>query len=269
MCTTPAAASSSGGVAPLAAGALTQSQASGSSGPSGPLAHSTEEEANGAQSGSASTPHNIAKTASWSCIAASGQVTPATNGIAGLSGAAAAPRGSSPPSMRAASSALGSGRSAALSAASEAATPGSVSSSTPAQGTPQARQAATPLAGAWANGIKANGLFRSPGPQLVDCVRPGHMPNGPSVWRSSSKAGGTPANGRPANGVAHAQAQPQQVELQVSPQGAVVFRPKGGAPRALRLVRGLPNLEGDNNCFLNVIIQSLWHLPSCRSALLR
>ena len=36
----------------------------------------------------------------------------------------------------------------------------------------------------------------------------------------------------------------------------------------LKLVRGLSNMQGQYNCFLNVIIQSLWHLPAFRSALL-
>ncbi len=35
-----------------------------------------------------------------------------------------------------------------------------------------------------------------------------------------------------------------------------------------RLIRGLRNDEGQYNCFLNVIIQALWHLPSCRARLL-
>ena len=37
----------------------------------------------------------------------------------------------------------------------------------------------------------------------------------------------------------------------------------------LHLVRGLSNEAGHNNCFLNVIIQSLWHLRSFREPLLR
>lgn len=36
----------------------------------------------------------------------------------------------------------------------------------------------------------------------------------------------------------------------------------------LKLVRGLSNMQGQHNCFLNVIIQSLWHLPAFRTALL-
>lgn len=36
----------------------------------------------------------------------------------------------------------------------------------------------------------------------------------------------------------------------------------------MRLVRGLRNAGGEYNCFLNVIIQSLWHLRSFRTALL-
>ena len=38
--------------------------------------------------------------------------------------------------------------------------------------------------------------------------------------------------------------------------------------RRLRLVRGLSNDSGFNNCFLNVVIQSLWHLRAFREALL-
>lgn len=36
----------------------------------------------------------------------------------------------------------------------------------------------------------------------------------------------------------------------------------------LKLERGLTNMQGQHNCFLNVIIQSLWHLPAFRTALL-
>ena len=42
---------------------------------------------------------------------------------------------------------------------------------------------------------------------------------------------------------------------------------KEGVKR-LCLVRGLRNDSGLNNCFLNVIIQCLWHLHSFREALL-
>ncbi len=42
---------------------------------------------------------------------------------------------------------------------------------------------------------------------------------------------------------------------------------KEGVKR-LRLVRGLSNDSGLNNCFLNVVIQCLWHLHSFREALL-
>lgn len=38
--------------------------------------------------------------------------------------------------------------------------------------------------------------------------------------------------------------------------------------KRLCLVRGLKNDSGLNNCFLNVVIQCLWHLPSFREALL-
>lgn len=36
----------------------------------------------------------------------------------------------------------------------------------------------------------------------------------------------------------------------------------------LTLVRGLENREGTNNCFLNVVIQALWHLRAFREAFL-
>ena len=42
---------------------------------------------------------------------------------------------------------------------------------------------------------------------------------------------------------------------------------KEGVKR-LCLVRGLRNDSGLNNCFLNVVIQCLWHLHSFREALL-
>ena len=38
--------------------------------------------------------------------------------------------------------------------------------------------------------------------------------------------------------------------------------------KQLQKVRGLRNEDGQNNCFVNVIIQSLWHLDSFRAALL-
>ena len=38
--------------------------------------------------------------------------------------------------------------------------------------------------------------------------------------------------------------------------------------KRLRLVRGLSNDSGLNNCFLNVVIQGVWHLRSFREALL-
>ncbi len=38
--------------------------------------------------------------------------------------------------------------------------------------------------------------------------------------------------------------------------------------KRLRLVRGLSNDSGLNNCFLNVVIQGVWHLCSFREALL-
>lgn len=41
-----------------------------------------------------------------------------------------------------------------------------------------------------------------------------------------------------------------------------------GELHRLRLVRGLLNEAGRNNCFLNVIIQALWHLRCFREALL-
>ena len=36
----------------------------------------------------------------------------------------------------------------------------------------------------------------------------------------------------------------------------------------LQLVRGLSNEPGHNNCFLNVIVQSLWHLKAFRQKFL-
>ena len=38
--------------------------------------------------------------------------------------------------------------------------------------------------------------------------------------------------------------------------------------KRLRLVRGLSNDSGLNNCFLNVVIQGVWHLRSFRESLL-
>ncbi|EFJ48600.1 hypothetical protein VOLCADRAFT_104654 [Volvox carteri f. nagariensis] len=52
--------------------------------------------------------------------------------------------------------------------------------------------------------------------------------------------------------------------------GGIVYHPGASRqPRELLLVRGLQNLGGQHNCFLNVIIQSLWHLRSFREAVLQ
>lgn len=48
----------------------------------------------------------------------------------------------------------------------------------------------------------------------------------------------------------------------------LVYEDRHEGMRRLKLVRGLSNMFGQYNCFLNVIIQSLWHLPAFRTALL-
>lgn len=48
----------------------------------------------------------------------------------------------------------------------------------------------------------------------------------------------------------------------------LVYEDRHDGMRRLKLVRGLSNMFGQYNCFLNVIIQSLWHLPAFRTALL-
>lgn len=48
----------------------------------------------------------------------------------------------------------------------------------------------------------------------------------------------------------------------------LVYEDRHDGLRRLKLVRGLSNMFGQYNCFLNVIIQSLWHLPAFRRALL-
>ena len=48
----------------------------------------------------------------------------------------------------------------------------------------------------------------------------------------------------------------------------LVYEDRQDGMRRLNLVRGLSNMFGQYNCFLNVIIQSLWHLPAFRNALL-
>ena len=48
----------------------------------------------------------------------------------------------------------------------------------------------------------------------------------------------------------------------------LVYEDRQEGMRRLKLVRGLSNMSGQYNCFLNVIIQSLWHLPAFRQALL-
>uniref|UniRef100_K3WCM2 USP domain-containing protein n=1 Tax=Globisporangium ultimum (strain ATCC 200006 / CBS 805.95 / DAOM BR144) TaxID=431595 RepID=K3WCM2_GLOUD len=51
--------------------------------------------------------------------------------------------------------------------------------------------------------------------------------------------------------------QPQQQQQQLLPWA-------DGRTRPLSRRKGLSNELGENNCFLNVIIQSLWHVRSCR-----
>ena len=48
----------------------------------------------------------------------------------------------------------------------------------------------------------------------------------------------------------------------------LVYEDRPDGLTRLKLVRGLSNTQGQYNCFLNVIIQSLWHLPAFRTALL-
>ena len=48
----------------------------------------------------------------------------------------------------------------------------------------------------------------------------------------------------------------------------LVYEDRPDGLTRLELVRGLSNMQGQHNCFLNVIIQSLWHLPAFRTALL-
>lgn len=48
----------------------------------------------------------------------------------------------------------------------------------------------------------------------------------------------------------------------------LVYEDRADGVVRLKLVRGLSNMQGQHNCFLNVIIQSLWHLPAFRTALL-
>ena len=50
--------------------------------------------------------------------------------------------------------------------------------------------------------------------------------------------------------------------------GGVVWEGLQDDLKRLKLVRGLNNDMGLNNCFLNVLIQSMWHLRSFRHALL-
>jgi hypothetical protein len=54
----------------------------------------------------------------------------------------------------------------------------------------------------------------------------------------------------------------------VTRAGGVVWEGLEGDIARLKLVRGLSNETGYNNCFLNVVIQSLWHLGSFRKGLL-
>ncbi|KAK3242463.1 hypothetical protein CYMTET_47844 [Cymbomonas tetramitiformis] len=65
---------------------------------------------------------------------------------------------------------------------------------------------------------------------------------------------------------------PQETNPALSTSGShltvVEAGPSAATPTEEVLGRGLVNETGENNCFLNVIIQSLWHLPTFRSTLL-
>ncbi|KAK9806100.1 hypothetical protein WJX72_001362 [[Myrmecia] bisecta] len=109
--------------------------------------------------------------------------------------------------------------------------------------------------------------------------------NGPTAAAPSARPPSASA-ATPAAGSAPAQMMP--AERQVSPAttsaastrtagdkrkvmkaGGVVWEGLQDDMKRLKLVRGLSNDSGQYNCFLNVIIQSLWHLRSFREALLR
>lgn len=62
-------------------------------------------------------------------------------------------------------------------------------------------------------------------------------------------------------------AQQTQQQQQLTPRHPVPRLPPLD-PKKLRSIRGLSNSPGVYNCFLNAIVQSLWHLPAFRRALL-
>lgn len=62
-------------------------------------------------------------------------------------------------------------------------------------------------------------------------------------------------------------ARPSQQQQQVTPRQVAPRLPPLD-PKKLRSIRGLLNSPGVYNCFLNAIVQSLWHLPALRRALL-
>jgi hypothetical protein len=120
-----------------------------------------------------------------------------------------------------------------------------------------------PARAAAARGPSSSGLL----PQERALERSGADGGGGGRGRSSRS--GTQQAARPQQ--EEPQAQPPAGRLLLQPSGQVLFSPEGAGAaeqRLLRLVRMLDNSEGVNNCFLNVIIQSLWHLRGFREALL-
>jgi Ubiquitin carboxyl-terminal hydrolase len=89
---------------------------------------------------------------------------------------------------------------------------------------------------------------------------------------ASEEAGSNISDAGPANGGGSEAGQQEQMLAMVGNGNgkAAPAAAQAEAPPAvdLKTVRGLSNSPGVYNCFLNVIIQSLWHLPAFRKSLL-
>ena len=105
-----------------------------------------------------------------------------------------------------------------------------------------------------------------------------HHPRSPSSAAGAQAVAAAPAQPRPGASSRTSAAlmaeppQPPPGTLKVQPYGRYTFHPAdprpGGESKPLPLVRGLLNSDADNNCFLNVIVQSLWHLAAFRGPML-
>ncbi|BDA41097.1 probable inactive ubiquitin carboxyl-terminal hydrolase 54 at C-terminar half [Coccomyxa sp. Obi] len=128
----------------------------------------------------------------------------------------------------------------------------------------------TPPGSAWKNG-PADGAQRRSAPAEASQADRGGQPSGSG--RAGSQAGSSTALdrlGSTASSTSTVQLRSAGDKRKSMRAGGVLWEGMGLHEdlKRLRLVRGLSNDSGLNNCFLNVVIQGVWHLRSFREALL-